>query len=81
MPDRGLNESFVRRVPASHWHARVQRRSVLGMSTERVAVVPECEECEARWLSADPDRWRLVLVDEELAFYCAACAEREFEDE
>ncbi len=45
---------------------------------ERVATILRCEECGAVWLPADPERWRLVIADvDELAWYCAACFERE----
>ena len=48
------------------------------MSAERVAIVPECVECGARWL---PDDWQLREVDlDEFAWYCRSCAEREFGD-
>jgi hypothetical protein len=46
------------------------------MSLE-VALVPECVECGARWFPADEERWRLYLdCDDELVWFCAACAER-----
>ncbi len=51
------------------------------MSAERVALIPECAECEIPWLPADEERWQAWLTcDEppELAFYCPGCAEREF---
>ena len=55
------------------------------MPVEGVALIPTCEECDALWLPADPERWRAYLgceedLDEraELYFYCPACAEREF---
>jgi hypothetical protein len=50
---------------------------------ESVVLIPECAECAARWLPADEERWGAYLSDAEppeLAFYCPACAEREFED-
>lgn len=53
------------------------------MSAERVALVPECAERNARWLPADEDRWQAYLTDDEppaLAFFCPECAEREFAD-
>ena len=56
------------------------------MPIESVAIIPRCTECEARWLPADDERWRVYLgsddLDEppELAFYCPECAEREFGD-
>jgi hypothetical protein len=54
------------------------------VSAEQVALIPECAECDARWLPADEARWRGYLggddLDEpaELVFYCPECAEREF---
>jgi hypothetical protein len=46
-----------------------------------VAVTPTCEECDAVWLPADPERWRLVEVDVgELAWYCAGCWAENFGD-
>ena len=54
------------------------------MSTEQVALIPRCAECEAPWLPADDERWRAYVggddLDEppELVFYCPECAEREF---
>ena len=54
------------------------------MRIERVALIPECAECSARWLPADAERWRAHLagddLDEpaELVFYCPECAERKF---
>ncbi len=56
------------------------------MSTEQVALIPRCAECEAVWLPADDGRWRAYLggdeLDEpaELVFYCPECAGREFAD-
>jgi hypothetical protein len=50
---------------------------------ESVAVIPRCAECGALWLPADADRWQAWLTRDEppeLAFYCPACAEREFEE-
>jgi hypothetical protein len=39
-------------------------------------------ECGAVWLPADETRWRLYAVDlDEFAWYCPACAEREFQDD
>ena len=55
------------------------------MSTEQVALTPQCAECNKLWLPADDERWRAYLgsdtLDEpaEVAFYCADCAEREFD--
>jgi hypothetical protein len=55
------------------------------VNSEQVALIPRCAECEARWLPADKERWRAYLgsddLDEppEVAFYCEACAEREFD--
>ena len=57
------------------------------MQVDGVALIPKCAECEAAWLPADEERWRAYFggddLDEpaELAFYCPACAEREFGDE
>jgi hypothetical protein len=54
------------------------------VSAERVALTPQCAECQALWLAADDERWRAYLggddLDDpaELAFYCPDCAEREF---
>jgi hypothetical protein len=51
------------------------------MSSERVASVPECVECEIPWLPADGERWRAYLTDDEpseIAFFCPTCSEREF---
>ena len=55
------------------------------MPVEGVALIPRCEECDALWLPADPERWRVYLdceedLDEraELYFYCPECAERQF---
>ncbi len=51
------------------------------MSAESVTLIPNCPECEARWLPADEDRWFAYLADDEppeIAFYCPARAEREF---
>ena len=49
------------------------------MQDERVAIVPECVECAARWLPADEERWQFREVDlDEVAWYCARCADREF---
>ena len=57
------------------------RTGGLAVSAERVAIVPECVECGARWLPADTERWRLVEVDlDEYAWYCRSCAEHEFGD-
>jgi hypothetical protein len=46
-----------------------------------VTLIPQCAECTALWLPNDPDRWEAYLTDDEppeLAFFCPACAEREF---
>ena len=49
------------------------------VSAKRVATIPECVECGARWLPADAERWQLREVDlDAFAWYCRACAEREF---
>jgi hypothetical protein len=50
------------------------------VSAEPVALIPQCEECRRVWLPADEDRWRCYLsCDDDLVFYCSACAEREFD--
>jgi hypothetical protein len=54
------------------------------VSAGSVAVIAERAECDARWLLADEDRWAAYLTDDEppvLAFFCPACAEREFSDD
>jgi hypothetical protein len=54
------------------------------MSAERVALIPECAECEVPWLPADEDRWCAYLTDDEpaeIAFYYPTCAKREFGSE
>jgi hypothetical protein len=47
-----------------------------------VALTPQCAECNAVRLSTDETRWQAYWIDagpqEELIFYCARCAEREF---
>lgn len=50
-----------------------------------LALIQKCEECEARWLPDDPERWRAYLccdehVDEpaEVVVLCPTCAEHEF---
>jgi hypothetical protein len=53
------------------------------MPLERVAIIPHCAECEARWLPADDERWRAYLggdLDEvpDVISYCPECAAREF---
>jgi hypothetical protein len=53
------------------------------MRAGSVALIPECAECERPWLPAEEERWSAYLTDDELpefAFYCPACAEREFCD-
>jgi len=46
------------------------------VSAEGIALIPECAECDARWLPADEERWLAHLggddLDEpaELVFYC-----------
>jgi hypothetical protein len=43
------------------------------VSAEQVALIPECAECDARWLPADEDGWSAYLTDDEppeLVFYC-----------
>jgi hypothetical protein len=57
------------------------------MTVEGVALIPRCAECEAAWLPADEERWRVYFgsdtLDEpgEVVFYCPNCAEREFSDD
>jgi hypothetical protein len=49
-----------------------------------VALIPECAECDARWLPTNEERWAAYLTDDEpaeIVFYCRACAAREFGDE
>lgn len=55
---------------------------------QSVAVVPKCVECEARWLPADADGWRMHLgCDEDLDqlaevfLLCPGCSEWEFADD
>jgi hypothetical protein len=54
------------------------------VSTESVAFILRCAECEAAWLTGDDEHWRAYLgsdtLDEvrEVVSYCTACAEREF---
>jgi hypothetical protein len=51
------------------------------MSAESVTPWPQCTECRRVWLSGDERRWKVYLTDDEppeLAFYCPACALREF---
>jgi hypothetical protein len=72
----------VLRRTASAPGLRAERPKLGRMSTERLAVIPECAECEARWLPADEERWqawRCDLEDEppQVVFFCPACAERE----
>ena len=51
------------------------------VSAEQVALIPRCAECGEVWLPADEDRWKAHLdTDDELVFYCPACAESEFAD-
>jgi hypothetical protein len=53
------------------------------MRAESVAPIPDCVECDARWLPADEARWEAYLTDDEppnVVFYCPVCAEREFKD-
>lgn len=61
--------------------ARARARSHM----PRVALIPECVECERPWVPADEERWQARLAIEEhieevpeLVFYCPECAEREF---
>ena len=49
------------------------------MSTEQVALIPQCAECGELWLPIDEERWRAYLdTVSGLVFYCRECAEREF---
>jgi hypothetical protein len=51
------------------------------MSTESVAFILQCAECDALWRAADDERWRAFLTDDEpaeVAFYCPTCAELAF---
>jgi hypothetical protein len=54
------------------------------VSADSIALIPRCAECEAVWLPGGEERWQAHLgsddLDEpgEVAFYCPACAEREF---
>jgi uncharacterized OB-fold protein len=51
------------------------------MSTEPVALMPQCEECDRVWLPDERDCWRCYLDDEDnLVFYWPVCAKREFGD-
>jgi Zn finger protein HypA/HybF involved in hydrogenase expression len=51
------------------------------MNAEQVAAIPECAECGAPWLPADPRRWRAYLdIEDEVRVFCPECAEREFVD-
>jgi hypothetical protein len=46
---------------------------------EQVALIPQCAECLKVWLPQDADRWRAHLdTEDELVFYCPACAKKEF---
>jgi hypothetical protein len=50
------------------------------MSAEKVALIARCIECGDLWLPVDEARWRAYLdADDNLVFYCAGCAEREFD--
>ena len=49
------------------------------VSAEQVALIPQRTECNRVWLPDDGDRWQAYFdTDDELAFYCPKCAEREF---
>ena len=53
---------------------------ISAVSAEQVALIPQCAECRQVWLPQDEDRWRAYLdTEDELVFYCPACAEREFD--
>jgi hypothetical protein len=51
------------------------------MSSLDVTIVPACDECAARWLPGDPERWRAELLDDRpddgLKFWCPQCWQRE----
>jgi hypothetical protein len=50
------------------------------VSAERVALIPQCAECDEVWLPAHGECWEAYLTADEppeLAFYCPSCAERE----
>jgi hypothetical protein len=34
------------------------------MSAERVALIPQCEECHAVWMPADEERWQARWIDD-----------------
>ena len=34
------------------------------MSAEYVAVIPQCEECQKVWLTADEERWQAHWIDD-----------------
>jgi hypothetical protein len=51
------------------------------VSTESIALIARCVECEVAWLADDVERWSAYLTDDEspeLGFFCPECAEREF---
>jgi RNase P subunit RPR2 len=52
------------------------------VTVERVALIPACEECRKVWLPGDDERWKAYWSDngdeDQLVFYCAECAQREF---
>jgi hypothetical protein len=35
------------------------------VSAQRVALIPECAECERPWMLAEADRWQAYLTDDE----------------
>ena len=80
-------------LPATSAGARLRRAPPFldsePVSADRVACVPECAECGARWLPGDEERWWLIRVDlygfapptfYDLAWFCRTCAVREFGD-
>jgi len=54
------------------------------VNSDRITLIPECAQCQVRWLPAHEERWRAYLagddLDEsaELVVYCPECSEREF---
>jgi hypothetical protein len=44
------------------------------VSAEQVAMTPVCAECEAVWLSADPDRWQAHFDFDDVLHFSARSA-------